>query len=94
VDKLGKSRGLITFVKDRPGHDRRYAIDAGKIMDELGWAPSVDFPTGLGLTIDWYLANRDWWETIRSGEYRQYYDRCTVMGGGTVPKKGGRFDLP
>jgi dTDP-glucose 4,6-dehydratase len=73
VDKLGKSRDLITFVKDRPGHDRRYAIDAAKIMNELGWAPSRDFSQGLQETIDWYLENRSWWETIRSGAYRDYY---------------------
>ena len=81
VDKLGKSRDLITFVQDRPGHDRRYAIDAARIMGELDWSPSVDFPTGLGRTIDWYLANREWWETIRSGEYRQYYERMYGQGG-------------
>lgn len=75
VDKLGKSRSLIKFVKDRPGHDLRYAIDAGKIMGELGWAPSVDFAEGLSQTVDWYLANRTWWETIRSGEYQSYYEK-------------------
>ncbi len=90
VDKLGKSRDLITFVPDRPGHDRRYAIDAGKIMGELGWSPSVDFATGLGRTIDWYLENRDWWETIRSGEYRQYYDAMYGLDGrhGSRKEKG------
>ncbi len=75
VDRLGKSRDLITFVADRPGHDRRYAIDAGRITAELGWAPTVTFAEGLGRTVDWYLANRTWWEKIRSGEYRDYYDR-------------------
>ena len=75
VEKLGKSKDLITFVKDRPGHDLRYAIDAGKIMDRLGWAPTVDFSAGLERTVDWYLENRAWWEQIRSGEYRTYYDR-------------------
>ena len=75
VDKLGKSRDLITFVKDRPGHDQRYAIDAGKIMNELGWEPSVDFSTGLAQTVQWYLDNRDWWEKIRTGEYQEYYSK-------------------
>ena len=75
VDRLGKPRDLITFVADRPGHDRRYAIDASRIMDELGWAPSVTFAEGLARTVDWYLEHRDWWEKIRSGEYREYYAR-------------------
>ncbi len=75
VDKLGKSRNLITFVKDRPGHDLRYAIDAGKIINELGWAPTVDFSTGLAQTVDWYLENRDWWEKIRTGQYQDYYHK-------------------
>ena len=63
-------RDLIQFVTDRPGHDRRYAIDATRIRDELGWEPSVDFATGLAATVDWYLANRDWWQRIRDGRYR------------------------
>jgi len=75
VDKLGKSRDLITFVKDRPGHDRRYAIDAAKIMTELDWKPAVDFQTGLSRTVDWYLENRIWWEEIRSGDYTSYYEK-------------------
>jgi len=62
-------RSLISFVTDRPGHDRRYAIDAGKIRRELGWEPSETFETGLGKTIDWYLDNGWWWEPIRSGKY-------------------------
>ncbi len=75
VDKLGKSRDLITFVKDRPGHDLRYAIDAGKIMTELGWAPRVDFSKGLDETVAWYLENRPWWEKIISGQYQDYYEK-------------------
>lgn len=63
-------RDLITFVKDRPGHDARYAIDAGKIQRELGWNPEETFKTGLRKTIYWYLANRDWWERVLSGAYR------------------------
>ncbi|MFN2371557.1 MAG: dTDP-glucose 4,6-dehydratase [Candidatus Krumholzibacteriia bacterium] len=75
IDRLGKPRDLITFVADRPGHDRRYAIDASRVMGELGWAPSVTFAEGLARTVDWYLDHRSWWEKIRSGEYREYYDR-------------------
>lgn len=63
-------RSLIRFVADRPGHDRRYAIDPSKAEDELGWAPRESFETGLAKTIDWYLANRGWWEPIRSGKYQ------------------------
>ena len=76
-DKLGRekgtSRGLITFVKDRAGHDMRYAIDATKIKDELGWEPSVTFEQGMDKTIDWYLANEAWMENITSGAYMDYY---------------------
>lgn len=71
----GSSERLITYVKDRPGHDRRYAIDATKINQELGWSPSVTFEEGLSLTIDWYLQNEDWLKHVTSGEYQQYYDR-------------------
>jgi dTDP-glucose 4,6-dehydratase len=62
-------RELITFVADRPGHDQRYAIDASKVKRELGWEPSVTFETGLRMTIEWFLKNRPWWESIRSGVY-------------------------
>ena len=76
-DKLGRekgtSRGLITFVKDRAGHDMRYAIDATKIKEELGWEPSVTFEQGMNKTIDWYLANEAWMENITSGAYMDYY---------------------
>ncbi|MGI9160456.1 MAG: dTDP-glucose 4,6-dehydratase [Saprospiraceae bacterium] len=68
------SRKLITFVKDRPGHDRRYAIDAGKIKEELGWAPSVQFEDGFRETARWYLENTEWLDRVDSGAYRQYYD--------------------
>jgi len=88
VDKLGKSRDLITFVKDRPGHDLRYAIDASLISDELGWRPSVDFTVGLGRTVDWYLENRAWWEKIRSGAYTEYYAQMYGERGGTSPPEG------
>jgi len=69
----GESRRLITFVKDRPGHDRRYAIDATKIKQDLGWEPSYTFESGIRETIDWYLANQEWVAHVTSGEYQQYY---------------------
>ncbi len=69
----GTSEALITYVKDRPGHDRRYAIDATKINKELGWKPSVTFEEGLSETIDWYLNNQEWLRHVTSGSYRQYY---------------------
>jgi len=71
----GTSRGLITFVKDRPGHDRRYAIDASKMRRELGWEPSYTFERGIAETIDWYLANQDWVREVTSGAYRDYYEK-------------------
>ena len=78
-EKLGRSAGtseqLITYVKDRPGHDLRYAIDATKISKELGWKPSVTFEEGLALTIDWYLSNTDWLQHVTSGQYQQYYQK-------------------
>lgn len=76
---LGKSEELITFVKDRPGHDRRYAIDPTKIHNELGWLPQTKFEDGIVKTIDWYLANKDWWQEIISGEYQNYY-KMMYMG--------------
>lgn len=76
-EKLGRQNGesetLITYVKDRPGHDRRYAIDATRINKELGWKPSVTFEEGLSQTINWYLQNSEWLKHVTSGEYQQYY---------------------
>ena len=76
-EKLGREQGssaqLITFVKDRPGHDKRYAIDATKIKTELAWEPSLQFAEGLEKTIDWYLNNQDWLNNVTSGEYQNYY---------------------
>ncbi|MFB1026670.1 MAG: GDP-mannose 4,6-dehydratase, partial [Flavobacteriaceae bacterium] len=69
----GNSAALITFVKDRPGHDERYAIDATKIQNELGWTPSVTFEEGLSKTIDWYLEHTKWLDAITSGDYQNYY---------------------
>ncbi|MGM5630110.1 dTDP-glucose 4,6-dehydratase [Apibacter raozihei] len=78
-EKLGRKNGesaeLITFVKDRPGHDLRYAIDATKINKELGWKPSVTFEEGLDKTVEWYLANKDWLENVTSGAYQKYYQQ-------------------
>ena len=73
--KPGESEKLITYVKDRPGHDLRYAIDANKINKELGWKPSVTFEQGLQKTIDWYLNNKEWMERIISGDYEKYYQK-------------------
>jgi dTDP-glucose 4,6-dehydratase len=70
----GESEALITYVKDRPGHDLRYAIDATKINRELGWKPSVTFEEGLSQTIDWYLNNQEWLENVTSGAYQHYYE--------------------
>lgn len=72
---LGTSEQLITFVKDRPGHDLRYAIDATKIKQELGYEPSVTFEQGLSITIDWYLQNEEWLQRVTSGEYQKYYEQ-------------------
>jgi dTDP-glucose 4,6-dehydratase len=71
----GESEKLITFVKDRAGHDLRYAIDAGKIKNELGWEPSLQFEEGIEKTIDWYLENTSWLESVTSGDYQKYYEK-------------------
>lgn len=71
--KPGNSAELITYIKDRPGHDKRYAIDASKINEELGWKPSVTFEQGLQRTIDWYLDNETWLQNVTSGKYQSYY---------------------
>ncbi|MFN5376379.1 MAG: dTDP-glucose 4,6-dehydratase [Chitinophagaceae bacterium] len=81
-EKLGREKGesakLITFVKDRAGHDKRYAIDATKLNKELGWEPSLQFKEGLDKTIDWYLSNSEWIANVTSGSYKQYYDQQYV----------------
>ena len=78
---------LITFVKDRPGHDRRYAIDAGKIRKELGWRPRMSFEEGLRRTVQWYLDQGPWLQAVQTGAYRQWidrqYDSTRQAGGGT-----------
>ena len=73
--ELGKPESLITYVTDRKGHDLRYAIDSGKLQQELGWKPETDFEEGIRRTIRWYLENRPWWEEIVSGEYQGYYEK-------------------
>ncbi|MFN3157882.1 MAG: dTDP-glucose 4,6-dehydratase [Rubinisphaera brasiliensis] len=72
---LGKPESLITFVKDRPGHDRRYAIDCRKAAEELAWQPQISFKQGLEETVEWYLSNNEWISRIRSGDYRKYYEQ-------------------
>jgi dTDP-glucose 4,6-dehydratase len=73
LDIMGKSHSLITFVADRPGHDRRYALNTSKIERELGWRPAMPFEEGLRNTIEWYVENEPWWRRIKSGEYIEYY---------------------
>ncbi len=74
LKKLNKSEELIQFVKDRPGHDRRYAIDSTKIQKELNWYPKYDFETGIENTIQWYIENQNWWKKVMTGEYLKYYE--------------------
>jgi dTDP-glucose 4,6-dehydratase len=75
LERLGKPHSLIRFVTDRPGHDRRYAIDFSKIERELGWKPSISFEEGISRTVEWYLTHREWWKKIKTGEYLEYYKR-------------------
>jgi dTDP-glucose 4,6-dehydratase len=75
LQKVGKSESLISFVKDRLGHDRRYAIDASKIKNELGWTPSYTFEVGIEETVRWYLNNSEWWRHVMTGEYAEYYKK-------------------
>ena len=85
LQHLGKSESLITYVKDRLGHDWRYAIDSSKIQRELGWSPSYTFERGIAETIDWYVQNQPWWKRIISGEYKEYYQK--LYGGREVVQK-------
>jgi len=75
LEALGKDESLIEYVADRLGHDRRYAIDADKIRNELGWEPKYTFETGIKETIQWYLDNQDWMDQVKSGQYQQYYEK-------------------
>ncbi len=75
LDSLGAGADLIRFIEDRPGHDRRYALDIGKILRETGWKPLMSFEEGIKATADWYRTHRAWWEAIKSGEFREYYRR-------------------
>ncbi|WP_134683470.1 dTDP-glucose 4,6-dehydratase [Brevibacillus migulae] len=75
LSELGQSEEMIKFVKDRPGHDKRYAIDAMKLRTELGWEPKYTFETGIVETVQWYINNQDWWSRIINGEYRDYYEK-------------------
>jgi dTDP-glucose 4,6-dehydratase len=86
VPRPGGYESLVTFVADRPGHDRRYAIDASKIRDELGWSPRESFDTGLAKTVRWYLSHRDWVAQVKSGEYRQWIETNYAE---RVPPNGG-----
>ena len=83
--KLGREEGtsakLITYVRDRPGHDLRYAIDASKLISETGWRPQVTFEVGLEQTVDWYLANQEWLKHVTSGEYLRYYTKMYKVRG-------------
>ncbi len=75
LEVTDRPKSLITFVTDRPGHDRRYALDTAKIQRELGWKPTIPFEEGLRKTIQWYVENEPWWRSIKSGEYAEYYQR-------------------
>jgi dTDP-glucose 4,6-dehydratase len=85
LQNLGKPESLISYVKDRPGHDKRYAIDSRKIQHELGWAPSYTFERGIEETIKWYVDNQQWWKRIISGEYKEYYK--VLYGGREIVEK-------
>ena len=75
LELMGRGEEMIEYVADRKGHDLRYAIDFGKAKEELGWEPKISFEEGLEATVDWYRGNEDWWRKIKSGEYKDYYDR-------------------
>jgi len=75
LELMGKDESSIEFAQDRPGHDKRYAIDFSKIKNELGWEPSVSFEDGLQKTVEWYKNNQDWWKEIKNGDYKKYYNK-------------------
>jgi len=72
---LGKPPTLIRYVEDRPGHDRRYAVDSSKLTRATGWKPAVDFATGIRQTVQWFQRNEAWWRPIKEGDFRAYYER-------------------
>ena len=75
LTRLKKTQSLIQYVTDRPGHDRRYALDSNRIRKELGWQPAYSFEDTMAQTVDWYLENRTWWQRIKGKEYADYYDK-------------------
>ena len=79
LELLDKPKSLVQFVTDRPGHDRRYALDIGKMTKELGWEPTYSFEEALSTTVDWYLKNKFWWRNIKDSEYAKYYDRVYLQ---------------
>ncbi|MCJ7577528.1 MAG: dTDP-glucose 4,6-dehydratase [candidate division Zixibacteria bacterium] len=79
LKKLNQPKSLIKHVKDRPAHDRRYALDSSKIRNELGWKPDASFEEGIAKTVDWYIANQKWWQKIKTGEYLEYYQKHYVL---------------
>lgn len=79
LKRLNKPKSLIKHVKDRPAHDRRYALDSSKIKNELGWKPDASFEEGLAKTLDWYITNQKWWQKIKSGEYLEYYEKHYIL---------------
>lgn len=81
LDIIGKPHSFITFVADRPGHDRRYALETSKIERELGWRPAIPLEEGLRETVQWYMENESWWRRIKSGEYAEYYERMYPKSG-------------
>ncbi|GAG03168.1 unnamed protein product, partial [marine sediment metagenome] len=84
---LGHDESMIEYVKDRPGHDRRYAVDFTRITSDLGWRPRIEFERGIAETIDWYVANERWWKRIKTGEYLTYYEKQYGPGGIVGVKK-------
>jgi dTDP-glucose 4,6-dehydratase len=75
LDLTGRDESMIEYVKDRPGHDRRYSLSSDKLRSDLGWEAQVRFADGLARTVEWYRDNENWWGPIRSGEYREYYEK-------------------
>jgi dTDP-glucose 4,6-dehydratase len=87
LKKLGKPSSLIKHVKDRPAHDRRYALDCSKLKTQLGWEPQTPFEQGISQTADWYAAHQDWWQKVKSGEYLEYYDKHYLQREGLTKGK-------